>query len=67
MTDEFDDIQIKGLASIGSLVKKILGVLPTANTQDIIRIVRETQDAETGKINEARALELAQKLSQLGK
>ncbi len=23
MTDEFDDIQIKGLASIGSLVKKI--------------------------------------------
>jgi hypothetical protein len=47
--------------------QKIPGVPPTANIQDIIRVVRETQDAETGKIDEARAPELAQKLSQLGK
>jgi hypothetical protein len=62
MSRDPNDISYTGLTTVGPLVKKLSAILPRASAPEIIGIVKAAQDPSNGKIDEKRALEIAEKL-----
>ena len=62
MTRDPNDISYTGLTTVGPLVKKLSTLLPRASAHEIIAIVKAAQDPSTKKIDEKKAIEIAEKL-----